>query len=657
MVMRFAMLGPLRVTSGGVELPLSGTKRRALLIALMTEVGRVVSADRLAAIVWSGPPPTARSALHNHVLALRRALADPDGAVVRTEPGGYRLDVDPAHVDVWEFEDRLRRGRSAHQARQWAEASAELGRALALWRGEPLSDMASPPLDDAVRRWSQQRLQALEWRIDCDLRLGRHADVVAELSDLVEKHPMREGLAGALMRAFYGSGRQAEALAVYQRTHRTLVTELGVEPGAELKSLQREILAESPALKPQRAVVRTDGAGRPGLAAPVPEQLPADIGDFTGRLRQLRTLRSLLSSARLGAPLPLAVVTGVGGIGKTALAVHTAHRVRALFPDGQLYADLRGFSGQRPRTAAAVLARFLRDLGVPDAGIPVEEEELAVRYRTLMSGRRMLVVLDDAGDVRQVRPLLPGTGGCAVVITSRNRLAGLLAGQAVELDALAPREANQLFSDIVGVRRTGAEPTATAQVLHACAGLPLAVQIAARRLADRPGWSVQSLATRLADERTRLSELGTADAAVRATFRASYEALPGPDASRAFRLLGVAPIPDIGLAAAARLLDTAEADAETALEVLVDAHLLTSPAPGRYHLHDLLRVYAAECAHVQESEEERTKAGQRLLDWYLLTASVGPAPAGDNSPAHQWFEAEHETLVAAFRWAADIGMP
>lgn len=626
--MRFGVLGPLRVTDGGVELAVTGNKRRTLLVALVMDVGRTVSAERLVTLLWGGEPPAARSALHNHVLALRRSLSDSDGAVVRTAANGYVLDVDPARVDAWEFEERARRGRSAHRRRQWTEASSELGGALALWRGEPLSDLALPSFEDTVSRWSEQRLQAWEWRIDCDLHLGRYADVVAELTDLVAKHPMREGFAGALMRALHGCGRQADALAVYRRTRETLVAELAAEPSAELQELHQQILAGD-------AVQNRPSAH----ARPAPEQLPADIGDFAGRHGELGMLRELLTSGA-----PLVVVTGAGGIGKTALAVHAAHLVRDRFPDGQLYADLHGFSGQEPRTAAALLARFLRDLGVPDAEIPTDEEELATRYRSLLATRRMLVVLDDAVDAGQVRPLLPGAGGSTVVITSRRRLGGLLAGRILELDALRPHEANQLFTDIVGDGRAEAEPTATAEVVAACGGFPLAVRIAGRRLADRPAWSVRALADRLADERDRLSEFGTADVAVRATFQASYQTLSaagdhlGVDAARAFRLLGLVPLPSIGLAAAGRLLDRAEREVEAALEALVDAHLLTSPAPGRYRFHDLLRAYAVECAEAEEPVHERANALHRMLEWYCRS-----------------FGRERDALVAGGRWAADLG--
>lgn len=426
-------------------------------------------------------------------------------------------------------------------------------------------------------------------------------------------------------------------------------------------------------------------AGRPAAERlPVPAQLPADIPDFTGRAGQVDELcRLLRGDGREGNPeaVPVALVVGSGGLGKTTLAVHAAHLLAAGFPDGQLYAGLLGAT--QPADPAEVLARFLRDLGVDPAHMPAGEEERAAQFRTRLAGRRVLVVLDDARDAAQVRPLLPGSASCAVLITSRGRLPELVGARIMDLNVLPEEEARVLFARVAGEQRASAEPEATAEVLAACAGLPLAIRIAGARLAARGGWNVHYLAGRLADERRRLDELRAGNLAVRASFEVSFASLaaaPGPDGvdpARAFRLLGVWTGPSIPLPAAAALLGVAEPAAADALEVLVDAHLLDEPAAGQYRFHDLLRVYAADRARAQESEEDRRAAIVRVLTWYLHTAEaagrviapqqakvpLGPPPPevrplsfGSVSEALEWCEAQRAGLVAAARLAASSGL-
>ncbi|HEY3954348.1 MAG TPA: tetratricopeptide repeat protein, partial [Streptosporangiaceae bacterium] len=382
-----------------------------------------------------------------------------------------------------------------------------------------------------------------------------------------------------------------------------------------------------------------------------------------------------------GGAVEVALVTGAGGLGKTTLAVHVAHRLRPYFPDGQLYVNLLGASPQ-PLAPGDVLARFLRDLGVSGAQIPVDADERAALLRTRLTSRRVLMLLDDARDAAQIRPLLPGSGSCAVIVTTRNRLPDLAVTRLTDLDVLGPAEARALFTSIVGDERTGAEPAATDEVLTACAGLPLAIRIAGARLAARAGWSVRTLASRLRSEQRRLDELKAGDLAVRATFEVSFASLPAPagsggvDAARAFRLLGLWAGPVISLAAAAALFGQPDDDAEDALEQLVDAHLLESPGPGVYRFHDLLRVYAAERSRAEQAAH-RLATARRILTWYLYTAEaaariISPnharVPLGEAVPAIRprafgsldealgWCDGERDNLVAAVRQAADNGL-
>jgi DNA-binding SARP family transcriptional activator len=426
------------------------------------------------------------------------------------------------------------------------------------------------------------------------------------------------------------------------------------------------------------------GPAESGPAESRPMQLPADIVDFTGRQFHVKQVCDLLSTAAAGdspGAVPVALIAGAGGLGKTTLAVHAAHRMRGAYPDGQLYVDLQG-AGPGPVSSADVLARLLRDLGVDGAKIPASAEERAALYRTHLNGRRTLVVLDNARDAAQVRPLLPGSASCAVIVTSRSRLSDLVGGRLVHLDVLDDIEALALFSRIVGAERVAAEPDATAELLVTCAGLPLAIRICAARLAARSNWTIRSLANRLNDEHRRLDELKVGDLAVRASFEVSFASLPGSvtpggvPLARAFRTLGLWQAPSIGLSAAAALLSEPEAAVADALEFLVDAHLLESPAPDVYSFHDLLRVYAAERGLVEEPEQARTDSVCRLADWYVHTAGaadsvvtpwrervpLGPVETGIQpltfatpERALEWFAAERENLVPATRQAAGYG--
>jgi len=643
--MRFGLLGPVSAADEDGPLDVRGAMPRAVLALLLLDANTVVSADRLMDALWgsSGLPASASGSLYNHVSRLRRDLRDAGRRRIRAAAPGYQITVEPGELDLDVFEDLCAQGHRAVREADWARAADRFASALALWRGEPLADVpASAGREARVQHVQETRLLAAQYRFDAELRLGRHHEAIGELQAVTAEQPLREVFHGQLMLALYRAGRQAQALEVFRSLRRTLMTELAVEPLTAIRDLHDRILRADPALDvfdtPSAPSAPAAGSGgevrvRDGAAAAAatPAQLPADIGDFTGRTAQVQQLCALLAGASDdGSPRPVVVsaVTGAGGIGKTSLAVHVGHRLAVRFPDGQLYTDLRG-TCVVPRDPVDVLGDWLRDLGVDAGQIPEGLEARSARFRTLSSGRRMLLVVDDARDAAQVRALLPGGGGCGVVATSRNRLPGLAGAVPLNLDVLTGDEALALFTAVVGAPRVQGEPEAVRAVLEICAGLPLAIRIAAARLAGRPGWSVADLAGRLADEHRRLDELRVEDLAVRACFQVSYAHLAEqPDAgascgpARAFRMLGLWIGPDTSLEAAAELLGEPPERTERWLEALVDANLLESPAAGRYRLHDLLRVYARELAEAEEPEAERAEAVNRLINWYLHTVSA-----------------------------------
>ncbi|WP_087887291.1 AfsR/SARP family transcriptional regulator [Streptomyces alboflavus] len=646
---RFSVLGPVRAWRGA-ELLLTGSpQQRAMLAALLLREGRTATAAELIDALWGEEPPSqALAALRTYASRLRKVL---DPGVLTSESGGYALRIEDGSVDVAVAQRLAAEAERLRSAGERARARDMFNKALALWDGESLAGVPGPYADDQRARLEEWRLQLFEARMDLDLELGHHEEAVSALTPLTVAHPLRERPRELLMLALYRSGRRAEALAVYADTRRLLADELGVEPRAALRDLQRRILAADSTLvdlAAQRREVRASVVR--------PLQLPPTTPDFTGRSGFLHDLGELLADSP-GAVLAVSALAGIGGVGKTTLAVHVAHQARPGFPDGQLYVDLQG-TGARPTEPETVLGAFLRALGTEDSAIPDSLEERSALYRSVLHGRRVLVLLDNARDAAQVRPLIPSTEGCATIVTSRVRMVDLTGAHLVDLDVMSPDEALQLFTKIVGGERVRTEHRAALDVVAACGFLPLAIRIAASRLAARRTWTVSVLAAKLSDERRRLDELQAGDLAVKATFEMGYGQLDLAQA-RAFRLVGLADGPDISLAAAAAMLDQAHDDSEEILESLVDTGFLEAAAPGRYRYHDLTRLYARACAERDEdSPGERRAALTRLLDFYLATATgvYAVEHPGDRSVEHlepiRYPGVEFSYLDDARRWLA-----
>ncbi|WP_438487454.1 AfsR/SARP family transcriptional regulator [Streptomyces sp. S186] len=617
--LRFTVLGPVRAWRGETPLAAGSPQQRALLAALLLRGGRTATAPELVDALWGDEPPhAALAALRTYASRLRKALGA-DAETLVSESGGYALrpvDGLPLDLDHDSAEQFAADAEKAKAAGDRGRARELLDAALDLWDGEPLAGLPGPYAENQRTRLQERRLSLTETRLELDLEAGCHAEAVSELTALTAAHPLRERLRELLMLALYRSGRQAEALAVYADTRRLLADELGVDPCASLSELHQRILRADTELDAPAVGGDQNGAGATFVR---PRQLPATVADFTGRAAFVNELSDQLATAE-GSVMAVSAVAGIGGVGKTTLAVHVAHTAREHFPDGQLYVDLQG-AGHNPAEPEAVLGAFLRALGTADSAIPDGLEERAALYRSALAGRRVLALLDNARDAAQVRPLLPGTAGCAALITSRSRMIDLASAHLVDLDVMSPEEALTLFTRIVGEERVTSERKAAMAVVGACGFLPLAIRIAASRLAARRTWTVSTLASKLADERRRLDELRAGDLAVKATFELGYKQLE-PAQARAFRLLGLADGPDISLTAAAALLDLDAEATEELLESLVDTSLLESAAPGRYRYHDLVRLYARACAERDEHPpSERDAALSRLLDFYVVTAS------------------------------------
>ena len=707
---RFGVLGPLRAWRGESAVDLGPVQQRVVLAVLLLQAGHPISRQRLIGAVWGDVPP-ARSVnlIQRHVSRLRRVLGtgealDAPCRLVWTD-AGYLLTVPGGAVDLTVFHQELARARAARAAGDLREAAAALHAALGLWRGPVCEGLSSPFLDAQRDRLAETRISVIEERADLDLALGQHADLIAELRDLVADHPLRERLHGLLMLALYRAGRQADALAAYLDARRLLREDLGVEPAEPLQHLHQQILAADPALAAvagpagpaaaaDDAAARNGAALRGGVAGlddagardgrgtlpgrPLPAQLPHRIPDFTGRDAELGRLDALVTRDDPGAAIVITVITGTAGVGKTALAVHWAHRIGDRYPDGQLYVNLRGFDPTGTAVAPAEAIRgFLDAFGVTPPQIPLSLQAQAALYRSLLAGRRVLILLDNAAEEDQIRPLLPGSPGCLVIVTSRNELRGLIVTEGahpVDLDLMSTAEARQLLSRRAGESRVLAELPAADDIIALCARLPLALMLVAARAAAHPGFRLAALAAELRDAGGSLDAFSGQDQAtnVRAVFAWSYLRLSTP-ARRLFRLLGLHYGPDIGTPAVASLAGMAREQIRPALAELARAHLVTERVPGRFAFHDLLRAYATELAGAHDSDDYRRAARRRMLDHYLYSAyradellsqfrdrpftlagaeaGVVPERPADQKQALAWFESEHAVLVTALRQA------
>lgn len=707
-MLQLRVLGPVELRVGDRVLNLGPPRQRTVFAALALDAGRPVPMETLVDRVWhEDPPAQPRSTLYAHVTRLRQLFAQAarqgNGSLqLHRRDGGYQLDVDLDAVDVHRFRRLVDLARSVD-----GEARAvHLRQALALWRGDPLTGVSGGWIAQARESLRQQRLDAVVTWARTELRLDNHEAVIGQLSASVLEYPLVEPLTAALIRALYGVGRIAEAIERYLTIQERLADELGIDPGPELRHLYQEMLrgptedARAPSAGPSTGPPLTGppltgpSSTAPGLTAPAtsvrrpPAQLPADVPNFTGRIAELARLDELLAaSPDTPGAVVISVLSGTAGIGKTSLAVHWAHRVAHRFPDGQLYVNLRGFGPEEVISPGEAVRGFLDTLGLPPERIPVDLDAQAACYRSTLAGRRMLILLDNARDVQQVRPLLPNSPTCLVLVTSRNQLAGLLAAQAaapLPLELLPPQEARQLLTLRLGPARVRAQPLAVDEIVARSARLPLALSIVAARAAANPHFDLAAIADELRQGAGSLDpfETGDANTEIRTVFSWSYRAL-GPEPARMFRLLGLLPGAGIALAAAASLAGVPARAARRTLGELTRAHLLTELTPGRYAFHDLLRAYATELVREVDPGADQRAARQRALEHYLHTAyqaerllrphrealDMPPVAAGvtvaagatadgatDLTWAAAWFRTEREMLVAMMQQAANHGL-
>jgi DNA-binding SARP family transcriptional activator len=659
-----------------------GVRQQTVLAMLLLSAGHVVTMDRLLRGIYGEDlPPTSRSQVQISISALRHLFAAHGGAgIISTREQGYILQAGDGQLDYWRFSELTGAARAARDNGQLDQAVASYRDALRLWRGPALAGLDSQLIRTAASRLDEQRVATLEDRLALELDLGRHHELVGELTELVAEFPLRERLRGQLMLALYRCDRTAEALQAYRQARHTMIEDLGIEPGEQLQRLELDILRSDPALAPPGAVI----SARPERRR-IPGLLPTSIADFTGRAEQIEQVnRRLVSTTGDGArfAVPVVVIVGQGGVGKTCLAVRSAHGLAGHFADGQLFADLHGGSAH-PVSPVQVLERFLRALGVPGGQLPESLDERAEVFRDLLIGRKVLVVLDDAADEGQVAPLLPSVGPAAVLVTSRGRLAGLAGAGHVQLDVFDEETSLELLGRIVGTSRVRSQPDSAAAVAGQCGHLPLALRIAGARLAARPHRSIQQLADRLTDETHRLDELRHGKLGVRASISVSYQGA-SEQARRLFRRLALLEMPTFSGWMSTALLGGPVTDAEDALDELVSAQLIetTDAIPGahnHYRFHELVRVFALERLAAEEPATERKAALQRALGALLYLAEearsrhgVGgylkldssaprwplPGPLTEEllSDPLSWYKRERATLVSGIRHAARAGL-
>ena len=657
-----ALLGSLRVSVAGAPVKVTPDRLRTVLAVLALSAGDAVPVGQLVEAVWGEEQPAnGRRALQVYVTRLRGVIG---AAAIRTAPDGYALETEPDNVDALRF---VRLLDEAAGSPDQATERARLVEALALWRGVPFADVKSAWLAEVPStRLVEHYLSSVERLIDVDLSSGRTDDLVAQLRDLTARHPLRERFWGQLMRALWYTGRQADALEAYRSLYRLLADELGVEPGIDIQTLHRQILTDD-------APAAGSRPSSPSVA--IPRQLPADVAAFVGRDHELADLDRVPDAKTV----VITAIDGMAGIGKTALAVHAAHRLASRFPDGQLFIDLHGYTqGVAPVDPGDALERMLRAVGVSGEQIPRHLDERAALFRSSLAGRAMVIVLDNAASEAQVAPLLPGSPGCLVLVTSRLRLTGLSQSHTLSLDTLSQADAVALFARTVGVERLAGEASAlVAEAVDLCGRLPLAIRIAAARLRSRPAWRVVHLIERLREFEQRLAELAAGQGSVGAALDLSYRQL-ALDEQRAYRRLGLHSGTDIDVYAAAALTGTTPVRARRLLDVLLDAHLLQEPAPGRYRFHDLIRAHAAHAAATTDPEVDRRAAMDGLFDYYGRTATtamdtlypfesdrrprlpppdtLGP-PLSEQREAAAWLDVELANLLATARHAVAHSRP
>ena len=690
----FRILGPLQLGTDTIQVRVPMGRQQVVLSSLLLEVGKIVPTDYLVDAIWDeNPPETARTQVQICVSKLRKSLSSL-GVELQTRPPGYSIDIDQEEIDAGRVERLSAQGRAAIREGRREEAVALFRAAARLWSGPVLSGVPSRLIEAKAARLEEVRLNLSETYLDLDLDLGRHQEIVGEVSALVKDHPLRERLRGQLMLALYRSGRRAEALESYRKGRELLLDELGLDPGEELRRLESDVLADDGSLRLRVAAVPSTSGGdadtstpSPGPSSPVeprkvdsPRQLPTDSVDFVGRTEWIDAIESTLTNT--GRAVGVALIVGRPGIGKSSLAVHVGHRLaEERFPDGQLYCDLRG-SRQEPTDTTEVLGRFLRALGIPGQALPESADERAEVYRSLMSTRRVLVVLDDAASERQVEELLPGSPGCGVIATSRARLTGIPGARVIGLDILSNEQAIELLRRVLGPGRVEAEPAAASALVRAVGRLPLALRIIAARLGAREHWSLASMVNRLADERHRLDELAHGELTVRASISLTHDGLDDKT-RRLLALMALADGPSQPGWVAGALTDDDGPFTGDLLEPLVDAQMLDvtgvdEQGEPRYRFHEVIRLFAKERL-AEEPLQAVTEASARLVGGWLMMVDEanrrvqggdylflhGRAPrwhlpqrvlSGALAQPERWLDSEQINISSAVDLAATMGL-